>query len=92
MVADHGQQLRYKTFLKNKDFYSGELRLSRNHTVTEHEMSREPYSQKSGWIIHSMSEFAVHVMAKLNIAQCLIGDWECITVVDSEGVRTPPRY
>ena len=31
----------------------GELRLSGNHTVTEYEMSGEPYSQKSGWIIHS---------------------------------------
>ena len=37
------------------DFYnfSGELCLSGNHTVTEYEMSGEPYSQKSGWIIHS---------------------------------------
>ena len=26
----------------------GELRLSGNHTVTEYEMSGEPYSQKSG--------------------------------------------
>ena len=32
---------------------SGEFRLSGNHTVTEYEMSGEPYSQKSGWIIHS---------------------------------------
>ena len=31
----------------------GELRLSGNHTVTEYEMSGEPYSQKSGWIKHS---------------------------------------
>ena len=31
----------------------GELRLSENHTVTEYEMSGEPYSQKSGWINHS---------------------------------------
>ena len=31
----------------------GKLRLSGNHTVTEYEMSREPYSQKSGWINHS---------------------------------------
>ena len=31
----------------------GELRLSENHTVTEYEMSGEPYSQKSGWIKHS---------------------------------------
>ena len=31
----------------------GELRLSGNRTVMEHEMSREPYSQKSGWINHS---------------------------------------
>ena len=33
--------------------YTGELLLSGNHTVTEYEMSGEPYSQKSGWIIHS---------------------------------------
>ena len=33
--------------------YAGELRLSGNHTVTEYEMSGEPYSQKSGWIKHS---------------------------------------
>ena len=26
----------------------GELRLSRNHTLTEYEMSDKPYSQKSG--------------------------------------------
>ena len=32
---------------------TGKLRLSRNHTVKEYEMSGEPYSQKSGWIIHS---------------------------------------
>ena len=31
----------------------GELRLSGNHTVTEYEMSGEPYSQKRGWIKHS---------------------------------------
>ena len=31
----------------------GELRLGGNHAVTEYEMSGEPYSQKSGWIIHS---------------------------------------
>ena len=36
-------------------FYNvpGELRLSGNHTVMEYEMSGEPYSQRSGWIIHS---------------------------------------
>ena len=34
-------------------FRIGKLRLSGNHTVTEYEMSGEPYSQKSGWIIHS---------------------------------------
>ena len=32
-------------FIHNK---MGELRLSENHTVTEYEMSGEPYSQKSG--------------------------------------------
>ena len=30
-----------------RGFYRGELRLSGNHTVTEYEMSGEPYSQKS---------------------------------------------
>ena len=35
------------------DFQTGELRLSGNHTVTEYEMSGEPYSQKSGWIKHT---------------------------------------
>ena len=39
-------------FLLNLIF-SGELRLSGNHTVTEYEMSGDPYSQKRGWIIHS---------------------------------------
>ena len=34
-------------------FLGGELHLSGNHSVTEYEMSREPYSQKSGWIKHS---------------------------------------
>ena len=33
--------------------HTGKLRLSGNHTVTEYEMSREPYSQKSGWIKQS---------------------------------------
>ena len=32
---------------------TGELRLSGNHTVTDNEMSGEPYSQNSGWINHS---------------------------------------
>ena len=36
-----------------KEYFTGELRLSGKHTVTEYEMSGEPYSQKSGWIIHS---------------------------------------
>ena len=41
--------------------YAGELRLSGNSTVTEYEMSGEPYSQKSGWIKHS-SEGIFQVM------------------------------
>ena len=41
---------------------TGELRLSGNHTVTENEMSGEPYSQKSGWIIDS-NERMFQVMA-----------------------------
>ena len=36
---------------------SGELCLSGNHTVTEYEMSGEPYSQKSGEINHSNERF-----------------------------------
>ena len=40
----------------------GELRLSGFHTVTVYEMSGEPYSQKSGWIIHS-NERIFQVMA-----------------------------
>ena len=39
----------------------GELRLSRNPTVTEYEMSGEPYSQKSGLIKHS-NEGIIQVM------------------------------
>ena len=31
----------------------GDLLLSENHTVTEYEMSGEPYSQKRGWRNHS---------------------------------------
>ena len=41
--------LRYKV---TRSLSLGELRLSWNHTVTEYEMSGEPYSQKSGWINH----------------------------------------
>ena len=33
---------------------SGDLRLCGNHTMTEYKMSGEPYSQKSGWITHSI--------------------------------------
>ena len=36
-----------------KGLTTGELHLSGNHTVTEYEMSGEPYSHKSGWINHS---------------------------------------
>ena len=41
--------------MKPPGFYAslGELRLSGNHTVTEYEISGEPYSQKSGWIKHT---------------------------------------
>ena len=45
------KNLNKKKKLKKKNLR--ELRLSGNHTVMEYEMSREPYSQKSGWIIHS---------------------------------------
>ena len=41
-----------------KRFIPGELRLSGNHTVTEYEMSGEPYSEKSGWINIQLSEFS----------------------------------
>ena len=40
----------------------GELRLSGNNTVTEYEMSGEPYSEKSGWTKHS-NERTFQVMA-----------------------------
>ena len=63
-------------------------------------MNGEPYSQKSGWIIHSNErifqvmtfKFSIHsvvVLVMTNIAECLIGDWEYITVVDPEGICTP---
>ena len=68
----------------------GELLLSGNHTVKEHEMSGKPYSQKRGWINHSNEQLLV----KAYIAQSLIGDWERITVADSKGVRplSPIKY
>ena len=62
-------------------------------------MSGEPYSQKSGWIIHSNERIfqvvtlnkypSVVLPAMANIAQCLTGDRERITVADPEGVRSP---
>ena len=72
----------------------GELPLSRIHTVTEYEMSGEPYSQMSRWIILSSERILVSIHSVVlpvmaNIAQCFIGDWECITVVDPEWVRSP---
>ena len=49
----------------------GELRLSGNHTVTEYEMSGEPYSQKSGWIIHSNERiFQVSPLNKYSLSNC----------------------
>ena len=42
----------------------GELRLSRNHTVTEYEMSGKPYSQKSGLKTHT-NERILKVMTSL---------------------------
>ena len=50
--------LRYKV---TRSVSFGQLRLSGNHTVTEHEMSGEPYSQKSGWI-HQSNEQTFQVM------------------------------
>ena len=38
----------------------GELCLSGNHTMTEYEMSGEPYSQRSEWMKHQMSEFSMY--------------------------------
>ena len=35
----------------------GELHLSGNHTETEYEMSGEPYSQKSRWIVQSNKQY-----------------------------------
>ena len=77
----------------------GELRLNGDHTVTEYEMSGEPYSQKSGWKkSFKWADFTGNdlqpVMA--NIPQSLIGDWTHIVVPDLKGVRAtphpPPRY
>ena len=41
--------------------YLGKLRLRGNHTVTENEMSGDPYNQKCGWINHS-NELVFQVM------------------------------
>ena len=70
--------------------------------MTEFELSREPYSQKSGWITHSNERFffkkitihSVVLSVMANIVQSLIGDWKCITVADQEGsMGSPlPRY
>ena len=75
--------LRYKV---TRSVSLDKLRSSGNHTVTEYEMSREPYSQKSGWINHlnerifqamtfkkSIHSVVLPIMA--NIAQSLIGNW-----------------
>ena len=43
----------------------GELRLSRNHTVTEYEMSGKPYSQKSGLKTHT-NERIFQVMTRFD--------------------------
>ena len=43
----------------------GELRLSRNHTVTEYEMSGKPYSQKSGLKNHT-NERIFQVMTRFD--------------------------
>ena len=59
-------------------------------------MSGDPYSQKSGWIVRSnerifqvmIHSVVLHVI--VNIAQCLIDDWERITVADPEGARPSP--
>ena len=77
----------------------GELRLGGSHTVTEYEMSGEPYSQKSGWIKHS-NERTFHVMlfkeisirsvvlpVMANIVQSLVGDFKRITVANPGGVQ-----
>ena len=40
-----------------------ELRLSANHTVTEYEMSGEPYNQKSGWIIRKRTLTPLYLRA-----------------------------
>ena len=66
-------------------------------------MSREPNSQKSGWINHSnkrifqvmtfkksIHSVVLHVNA--NFAQSLIGDWDSIAVADLKGVQGVPRY
>ena len=63
-------------------------------------MSGEPYMDNSfkranfpgNDLQISIHSVALPVMA--NIAQSIkvIGDWECITVADPEGVCPPPRY
>ena len=78
------------------------LRLSGNHTVTECEMSGEPYSQKSGWKNYSGNDIQISIHSDSCIicndqycCQSLIGDWERITVADPEGVKgvlPPPCY
>ena len=78
----------------------GEKYLSGNHTVMEYEMSRKLYRQKNGWQIHSNERIfqvmtfkikypSVGLPVMANIAQCLTGDWERITVADPEGGRSP---
>ena len=63
-------------------------------------MSRKLYSQKNGWQIHSNEQIfqvmtfkikypSVVLPVMANIAQCLTGDWDHITVADPEGGRSP---
>ena len=83
----------------NCEAMTGELRLSGNHTVTEYDMSGEPYSQKSGWISHS-NEWIFQVMAfnKYSLS-CITCNGQCCLVLNrwlgahcSGGSRAPPRY
>ena len=65
-------------------------------------MSREPYSQKSGWVNHSNERIIqamsfkkvftqlYYLVLMVDIAQSLIGDWKGIVVADLIGVRSPP--
>ena len=58
-------------------------RLSGNHTVTENEMSGEPYSQKSGWKNHSNEQiFQVMTFEKKNSLCCITCNGQYCSVLN----------